>query len=48
MKGKKERFLTLLMSTERDGIIRTVKMLEKIGFFTAPASSRFHLNHEGG
>lgn len=48
MKGKKERFMTLLMSTERDGIIRTLDMLERIGFFTAPASSKFHLNKEGG
>lgn len=48
MKGKKERFMTLLMSTERDGIIRTLEMLERIGFFKAPASTKFHLSKEGG
>ena len=40
--------MTLLMSTERDGIIKTMQMLERIGFFKAPASSKFPLNYEGG
>ena len=48
MKERKDRFMTLLMSTERDGIIKTMQMLERIGFFKAPASSKFHLNYEGG
>ena len=47
-KGLKERFMKLLMSTERDGIIKTMQMLERVGFFTAPASTKFHLSYDGG
>ena len=48
MEDKKAKFVRLLLSTERDGILRTIDMLEDIGFFSAPASSKFHLNYEGG
>lgn len=27
---------------------KTIPYLESIGFFTAPASTKYHLNHEGG
>jgi hypothetical protein len=44
----KERFIWLLRSTERDGIDDCIEALEELGFFEAPASSKFHLNEEGG
>lgn len=43
----KERFLNLLRSTERNGIEDLVEDLEKMGFFSAPASAGHHLNVEG-
>lgn len=46
--NKKEEFITLLRSTERDGIETVIEELENLGFFTAPASTKFHLNVEGG
>jgi len=48
MNNIKEEFLSLLKSTNRDGIDYVIEDLEKSGFFTAPASSKFHLNHESG
>ena len=44
----KEDFLTLLRSTEREGVEELIEALEEMGFFTAPASSNHHLNVEGG
>lgn len=44
----KEEFLTLLRSTEREGVEELIEALEEMGFFTAPASSNHHLNVEGG
>ena len=44
----KERFLELLRSTNREGIEELIKFLESSDFFTAPASTRFHGDHEGG
>ena len=48
MNEKKERFIELLCSTERQGIEEVINYLEKSGFFTAPASTSHHLNYEGG
>lgn len=48
MQNIKEEFLSLLRSTEREGVDYVIEDLEKSGFFTAPASSKFHLNYEGG
>ena len=48
MKEKKERFIELLRSTGRQGIEEVINDLEKSGFFTAPASTKHHLNYEGG
>jgi hypothetical protein len=48
MKEKKERFIELLRSTERQGIEEVISYLEKSGFFTAPASTKYHLSYEGG
>lgn len=42
------KFKIMLLSTNREGMERVVKRLEEIGFFKAPASTKFHLNYEGG
>ena len=45
----KEKFLELLRSTNREGIEEIIKFMEEsTDFFTAPASTRFHGDHEGG
>ncbi len=44
----KEEFLKLLRSTNREGMEDVINFLEKSDFFTAPASTRFHGNYEGG
>ena len=44
----KEEFLKLLRSIKRDGIEDLIKFLESTDFFTAPASTRFHGDYEGG
>ncbi|MDO4190181.1 MAG: HD domain-containing protein [Bacteroidales bacterium] len=47
MEPKKE-FIELLQSTKRDDVDYLIEDLEDLGFFKAPASTRFHLNEEGG
>lgn len=47
-KDYKEIFIELLSSTDRDGVAEFIDELEENGFFKAPASSRFHLNEDGG
>ncbi len=47
-KEVKEEFLTLLRSTEREGVEDVIKDLEEWGFFIAPASAGHHLNVPGG
>ena len=44
----KQEFIGRLRSTKREGIENVIVELGELGFFTAPASSRFHLNREGG
>ena len=44
----KNQFLELLRTTEREGISNLISELEELGFFEAPASSRFHLCKRGG
>ena len=44
----KEQFLELLRQVKREGIEDLIKFLEKSDFFKAPASTRFHGDHEGG
>lgn len=44
----KSEFLSLLRSTNREGVEAVIDELEELGFFKAPASTKFHLNHEGG
>lgn len=44
----KEEIIKLLRSTNRDGMENLIEFLEKSDFFKAPASTRFHGDHEGG
>ena len=44
----KEEFVNLLKSTQRDGVDGMIEDLEKLGFFTAPASAGHPLNGAGG
>jgi len=47
--NKRDEFYILMNSfVKRDGIKGLLAWLETTDFFTAPASSRFHLSHEGG
>ncbi|MCR8874512.1 HD domain-containing protein [Phocaeicola barnesiae] len=48
MKQNRSEFVELLYSTGREGMDEVIGQLEELGFFQAPASSKFHLNHEGG
>ncbi len=48
MNEKKVRFKEMLLSTKREGMENVIERLEAAGFFKAPASTRFHLNYEGG
>ena len=41
-------FKELLLSTKRKGIIELIDWLDKSDFKVAPASTRYHSNHEGG
>lgn len=41
-------FKEILRSTGRKGVEDVLARLEKLGFFTAPASAKFHLSEEGG
>lgn len=44
----KQRFIGLLSAVQREGIQTVIGNLEKLGFFEAPASTRFHLARRGG
>lgn len=49
IKENKQKFIELFKSTiKRDGADKLLEWLEKTDFFTAPASSKFHSNCEGG
>ena len=41
-------FVKLLKSTGREGVDDVIEELERLGFFSAPASAGHHLNVEGG
>ena len=45
---KKKEFVELLLSTRREGIETVIVELGKLGFFEAPASTKFHLSQPGG
>lgn len=44
----KETFIEMLRQTNRQGVETVIENLEKLGFFEAPASTRFHLAVKGG
>ena len=44
----KEEIIRLLKSTKREYIEDVIDGLEELGFFEAPASTKFHLNEAGG
>lgn len=44
---KKEAFKSALLKTEREGMQDLIDYLEEIGFFTSPASTRYHGAYEG-
>ena len=48
MENLKQEFVEKLRSTQREGIENVIKHLERLGFFVAPASTKFHLNVKGG
>ena len=43
----KERFETLLCSVKREGIDKLLDYIRRTDFYTAPASTKFHLACEG-
>jgi hypothetical protein len=43
-----DKILSLLLSTEREGIDKVTQFLESSDFFTAPASTKYHSSCEGG
>ena len=48
MEDLKQLFKDKLLSTGREGMETVIEKLEELGFFEAPASSKFHLNVKGG
>ena len=44
----KDQIIELLKSTNREGMDKLIDFLEKSDFFKAPASTRYHGDHEGG
>ncbi|MBQ0130034.1 MAG: HD family phosphohydrolase, partial [bacterium] len=44
----KDEIVRLLKSTKREYIEDVIDGLEELGFFEAPASTKFHLNEAGG
>ena len=48
IKANKEKCVELLRSTGREGVEDLILELDRMGFFTAPASAVYHRNCEGG
>lgn len=48
LEANRKRFEELLRSTGREGVDDCLDELSRLGFFEAPASTRFHLCREGG
>lgn len=44
----KEKVKQALLDTKREGIDKLVAYMKEVGFFTAPGSTKFHGNYEGG
>ncbi len=45
---KKEQFLEILKTVNREGMDKLIAYLDKSTFFSDPASSAYHCNYEGG
>lgn len=48
VKWLRQEITKLLLSTERDGMDRMISELDTIGYFTSPASTKFHSCFKGG
>lgn len=48
LKANKDRFISLLTSTNRPGVQNLIDFLNRTDFFEAPRSTRFHNNFKGG
>lgn len=48
LQKQKQNFIDLLTKTNRPGMDKLLAWLQTTDFFEAPASTRFHLNYEGG
>ena len=48
MNDNKNKFIEILSGTNRKGIENVLSKLEELGFFEAPASTKFHLSSKGG
>ena len=48
LQKQKQHFIELLTGTNRPGMDKLLIWLQTTDFFEAPASTRFHLNYEGG
>lgn len=46
--ANRNRFKTILKGTGRDGIGKVLEGLDELGFYEAPASTRFHGSYPGG
>ncbi len=46
--GAREEIVTLLMSTNREGIENLIKYMDESDFFTAPCSTQYHNAFDGG
>lgn len=44
----RNEIIRLLESTQREGVENVIKTIDALGFFEAPASTKFHLNYAGG
>jgi len=44
----KNKFISILKSTKREGILNLIEYLENGDFFVAPASTKYHNSFEGG
>lgn len=47
-KELEERFDSILLGVQRDGIGKLIEYLHTTDFYTAPASTRYHSSYEGG
>ena len=48
VEANKNEIISILRTVERPGIEKLIEWLSRNDYFTAPASTRFHSNYEGG